>query len=270
MRVVLCAMQKNEHLYINDWVKHYLSLGFDKIYLYDNDDVDKPYIGDYINKKYLDRVDIINIRGLKQETLQQEIYQLFYDNHNFDWVFFCDIDEFLTGIANVKLWLEQWCFRNINQIRVKWKLFGDDGLIKRDMSKPVYNVFTKEVKTSLMRNLKDKGTLENQGKAFVRGGLHNIIITSPHFASIKRRDNVIPSMLPSGRPCFSKVTIMENYSHEKIFLNHYMTKSLDEFIKQKLNRNDAVYNYSIPLDYYWRINKKTEEKIEYLKNLGLM
>lgn len=269
MRVVLCAMAKNEHIYINDFVKHYFSLGFDKIYLYDNDDIDKPYIGDYISPNYRNRVEIINVRGQHKEGLQQELYTKFYHSHNFDWCFFCDIDEFLTGVVNVKLWLEQWLFRNIKQIRVKWKLFGDDDLITRDMSKPVYNVFRKEVKTSLNRNLVDKGTLENQGKAFVRGGVPGVIITSPHFASIKRRDNVIPSMLPSGRPCFSKVTIMENYSHETVFLNHYMTKSLDEFIKQKLDRNDAVYNQHIKLDYYWRINKKTKEKLEYLQNLGL-
>lgn len=267
MRLVLCAMAKNEHLYINDFVNYYLKLGFDKIYIYDNDDIDKPYIGDFITHK--SRVEIIDIRGQKKEHLQQEVYTNFYKTHDFDWCFFCDIDEYLTGICNVKLWLEQWLFRNIKQIRVKWKLFGDDNLIERDMTKPVYNVFRREIKTSLNRNLKDKGTLENQGKAFVRGGIKDIVISSPHFASIRKRDNVIPSMLPSGRPCFSKVTIMENYSHETIYLNHYMTKSLSEFVNQKLDRNDAVYNQSIKLDYFWRINKKTEEKLTYLKNLNL-
>ena len=38
MQVVVCAMAKNEHLYIKDWVNHYLRIGFDKIYIYDNDD----------------------------------------------------------------------------------------------------------------------------------------------------------------------------------------------------------------------------------------
>ena len=52
MRVVVCAMAKNEHLYINEWVSHYVKLGFDTIYLYDNDNLDSPYIGDYIDKKY--------------------------------------------------------------------------------------------------------------------------------------------------------------------------------------------------------------------------
>ena len=51
---------------------------------------------------------------------------------------------------------------------------------------------------------------------------------------------------------------------------HYMTKTLSEFVKQKLNRGDAVWeNRAINLDYYWRINRKTQDKIDYLKNMGL-
>ena len=161
-------------------------------------------------------------------------------------------------------------YRRASQIRIKWKLFGDDDLITRDMTKPVYSVFKNEIKTSLMRDLITKGNLEHQGKALVRGGIPNVVIRSPHFASIKTRDNVIPSILPSGRPCWSKVVITENYSRETIYLYHYMTKSLSEFVEQKLNRNDAVYNQALTLDYFWRINKKTPEKIEWLKKEGYL
>ena len=73
MRVVVCAMAKNEHLYIKDWVNHYLRIGFDKIYIYDNDDFDKPYIGDFIDQKYLDKCVIKNIRGQQKPKLQQNI-----------------------------------------------------------------------------------------------------------------------------------------------------------------------------------------------------
>lgn len=270
MRVVVCAMAKNEHLYINDWVKHYISIGFDTIYIYDNDDVDKPSITNYIDQKYLPKVKIIDIRGQSGKCLQHDIYTKFYYDYNFDWVFYCDVDEYLMGIKNIKLLLEQWYLRNVKQIRVKWKLFGDDDKIERDMSLPVWECFTKEITSSLNRNLIDKGTLENQGKAFVRGGLKNVVVRSPHFASYYRRENVIPSVLPSGAPCYSKIVIKENYKRENIYLHHYMTKSLSEFINQKLNRNDAIFNQKLTMDYYWRINKKTPKKLEWLKEKGLI
>ena len=104
----------------------------------------------------------------------------------------------------------------------------------------------------------------------VIGCMPNVVIRSPHFASFHTRNNVIPSVLPSGKPCYSKVAIYENYSQESVFLHHYMTKSLSEFVKQKMNRNDADYNQQIKLDYFWRINTKTPQKIEWLKEMGLL
>ena len=48
MQVVICAMAKNEHLYINEWVKHYLSIGFDKI----SEAVKNPLTGKKIGAYY--------------------------------------------------------------------------------------------------------------------------------------------------------------------------------------------------------------------------
>lgn len=268
MSIVLCALAKNEHLYINDFVNYYAKLGFDKIYIYDNDDMDKPFIGDYIKDK--SKVEIIDVRGQGGRCFQHKVYTDFYKTHKFEWVFFCDIDEYLVGIGNIKDFLSQDKFRHINQIRVKWRLFGDDDLIERDMSKPVYEIFSHEVTETLSKDLTKKSDLQDQGKAFVRGGIPNTVIESCHFASIRKGNNVIPSMLPSGAPCWSRIAIKESYKRESVFLNHYMTKSLSEFVKQKLNRADAVFGNNLGLNYFWRINKRTKDKEDYLKSIGLL
>ena len=36
---------------------------------------------------------------------------------------------------------------------------------------------------TLHRNLEQKGNLEQQGKMLVRGGMPNVVVRSPHFAS---------------------------------------------------------------------------------------
>ena len=264
MRVIVCAMAKNEHLYIKDWVNHYLKIGFDEIHIFDNDDKDVRNITDFIHKS--NKVFVYDIRGQAKERLQYEIYTNFYNEHKFDWCLFVDIDEFLSGVNDIHIFLSLPQFRLAKQIRVKWRLFGDDNKIERDMSKPVWQCFRKVIEGNTMQRAK----LVNQGKAFIRGGMKNVVICSPHFGSFKRRDNIIPSILPSGRPCWSKIIIEENYRFESVFLNHYMTKSLSEFVNQKLNRNDAVFNKKLKMDYYWRINEKTPEKIAYLKNIGLI
>lgn len=261
-------MAKNEHKYINEFVEHYYKLGFDKIYLYDNDDEDKPFIGDYIEKK--DFVEIINVRGQKKVNLQHELYTKFYKTHDFEWCLFCDIDEYLVGVNEIHEWLSQKQFKFTNQIRVKWKVFGDDDLIERDTNKPLMESFKKECEWSLTRDLKAKSNVERQGKAFVRGNIEGVAIFSPHYASYEHNKEVIPSVLPSGKMCLSKVAIKEDYSNENVYLYHFMTKTLSEFIEQKLNRNDAVFNVELTMNYFWRINRKTQEKLDYLKERNLL
>lgn len=254
MQVVICALAKNEHLYINEWVKHYINLGIDHIYLYDNDNEDSPYIGNYIDEKLKNKITIYNIRGMKSKYLQHYIYNNFYHEHTFDWVLFVDIDEFLMGIDDVHTFLSKDKFKNFEQIRVLWKLFGDDNVIKRDMSIGVKDFFKEQ---------KHDNKLEYQNKSFIRGGL-NIRIASCHYVK------GLKSCFPSGKECQSSELEITDYENESIYVNHYMTKTLAEFVKQKLGRGDAVWdNRSIKLDYFWRINDKTEEKIQYLKNMGL-
>lgn len=271
MKVYLCALAKNEHLYINEWVAHYVNLGFDKIYIYDNDDLDVKPSYKSIDKAYNNKVVIVDIRGKHYKNIQGKCYTEFYNLHkyDFDYCMFCDIDEFLVGIDNIKDFLSRHYFKVFEQIRVKWKLFGDDDLITRDMSKGVMETFKNEITEPLSKDLQSVCNLHNQGKCIVKGHLNNIAFFSVHYANYSN-GNSLYSCLPSGRVCKSGVEIKEDYSKEQVFLHHYMTKTLSEFVEQKLNRTDAVFaERQLKLDYYWRLNKKTHEKIKYLKNMGL-
>ena len=255
MNCCVVAIAKNEQTYINQWVKHYLKLGFDHIYLYDNDDKDTPYIGRYIDSRYARQITIVNIRGWKQPYLQHVIYNSCYQAHRFhyDWFLFVDIDEFLVGIDNVKDFLSQPKFHSYRQIRIKWNLFGDDGVIERDTNIQMKDFFKKVIADN---------RLSNQSKSFIRGRQY-IRIASCHYV----KD--IKSCLPSGKECGFDFTL-DNYEDETIFINHYMTKTLSELIKQKLNRGDAVWNKrTINFDYFFQINEKTQEKLDYIKNMGL-
>lgn len=80
LKVYLCAIAKRENRYIREWVEHYKSIRVDRIYLYDNNDVDgerfEDVIGDYIDSKY---VYVINYRGRKQ--CQFDAYNECYEKH---------------------------------------------------------------------------------------------------------------------------------------------------------------------------------------------
>ena len=268
MKVYLCALAKNEHLYINEWVKHYVNLGFDKIYIYDNDDIGSKDIYKCIDRQYSKHLVFVDIRGKHYKNMQGKYYTEFYNLHKdmFDWCLFCDIDEFLVGIDNIKDFLSRHYFKNIEQIRVKWRLFGDDNLIERDMTKGVMETFKKEITKPLTKDLRTTCNLHNQAKAFVKGHMNGIAFDSVHYAN--KQERMLRSCLSSGRECISGVELHEDYSKETLFLNHYMTKSLSEFIAQKTKRGDAVFsNRQIDLNYYWRLNKKTKAKLDYINKL---
>ena len=97
MKTALCAIGKNENDYILEFVEWYYNLGFTKLFLYDNNDVDgerfEDVIGDYISNGF---VEIIDYRGKK--VCQLEAYNECYKAHNseYDWMAFFDCDEFLV------------------------------------------------------------------------------------------------------------------------------------------------------------------------------
>lgn len=131
------------------------------------------------------------------------------------------------------------------------------------MSIPVYNCF-KQVIT-------DKGKFSDAGKCIVKGGIASLRMNSVHYASLDNTMEPAIECYPSGIETVDKIVIdNEKYTAETIFINHFMTKTLSEFITQKLNRGDAVKkDRKIDLSYYFEINERTPEKIEYLRKIGV-
>ena len=249
--VVICAVAKNENPYINDWVNWHLNLGFDKIYLYDNNDLSTEFVGNFIDQK--DKVEIIDIRGKKEKILQIKCFNEFYNSHTFDWCAFLDIDEYivLNKWSNIQEFVSDDIFKNAQAIRLNWHMYGDDDLIERDMSIPVYEVF----KTQLNHYY------NYHGKEIIRGGIENIWIESTHWAEVQGK--LLYQIMPDGRETYGKVNGLRNCN--EAYINHYMTKSLSEFVNQKLNRGDAVFvDRKIDMGYYWELNRKTPEKLRWL------
>ena len=94
--VIIVMVCKNESRYIREFVSYHLSLGFDRIVIGDNNDIDgeryELLLKDYIDKG---QVILIDLRG------KQGIQKIFYNNLQFfgiqyEWAAFIDTDEFIT------------------------------------------------------------------------------------------------------------------------------------------------------------------------------
>ena len=133
MKVALCCIGRMENVYILDYVEHYKRLGFDKIFIYDNNHDGEEHfeeaIGEYMNDGLVDVIDFRN-----KFMSQLSAYQDCYNKHGneYDWMCFFDIDEYLM-FADEKMdiheFLSQDKFNNFSMIHVNWKVFDDNDLI---------------------------------------------------------------------------------------------------------------------------------------------
>ena len=101
---MLCSIGKDENLYAKEFVEYYISLGFDKIIILDNNDLEGERF-DIVLKKYIDEhfVEIKNIRGLKQVQIPAFNYCYRKNMYLYDWIAFFDFDEYLFINNNSKV-----------------------------------------------------------------------------------------------------------------------------------------------------------------------
>ena len=95
-KVCLCTVGKEENKYIREYVEHYFKYGVDKIFLYDNNDINgekfEDVISDYINADF---VEIFNWRG-KIKALYSIMNDCYKKNFLiYDWLIFYELDEFI-------------------------------------------------------------------------------------------------------------------------------------------------------------------------------
>ena len=132
IKICLCTIGKNENLYVREYVNHYKKYGVDKIFIYDNNDINGEnfydVLSDYINNKY---VEIINYRGkIKMQVASiKDCYKNNYENY--DCLIFYDMDEFiyLKDYVNIKDYLENKRFKNCELIHLNWVIHLDNNQV---------------------------------------------------------------------------------------------------------------------------------------------
>ena len=133
-KVCLCAIAKKENLYIEYFIKHYKQLGYDHIYLYDNNEPNEERLEDII-KKYIDEgfVTLIDIRGQFQIKKDPQVLSYYdcYEKHNkeYDWLSFFDLDEYLVlkpKEMKIQTLLKNERYKLCPIVKVSWRLYSDN------------------------------------------------------------------------------------------------------------------------------------------------
>lgn len=273
MRTLLCGIGKLENRYIREWVEYHFDMGLTNIVLYDNNDIDGEHfedvIGDYIKSGY---VILKNWRGRK--LAQIPAYNSCYNEYKgqYDWIGFWDIDEFLVleKEKTIDEFLSKDVFKNRQSIRICWKQYTDNGLVKSNGDYSVTKfteVFDKNFCTKNGIPIANYYNSNTQSKAILRTNIDNINITSPHVHSVTK--TVVDA---TGKPCKDGIKMGNTPVWKGAWLNHYRFKTIEEFIEQKMVRLwPTAYKGGgrgyINTDFFFQYNKKTNEKVELAKKL---
>ena len=261
-KVCLCAVAKEENKYIREFVEHYKNYDIDKIYLYDNNDINgekfEDIIADYIENGF---VKLIDFKGVPQP--QMPSYNDCYRRYNkfYDWLIFFDIDEFiyLKDFKSFKLFLNDKRFDKCNRVQLNWIFFTDNNQLYYE-NKPVRERFTEREP-----NARGKTKGSDQGiKSAIRGNIRNVEITNPHFLYTKTR-----SCDGFGKRRKLTSIITKESDFEYYYIEHYACKSTEEFIQNKLIRTDVFHKVDNNMDkiqWYFDYNKITKEKIDMIEN----
>lgn len=259
LKIALCAIAKNENLYIKEWVEYYKNIGIDRIFLYDNNEINgerfEDVIQDYIDSGF---VKVINKRGIIKttttdkdgKTLQGLCYKECYDKYfrEYDWFMFFDIDEYLELITNkynnIFDLLTDRKYNNCDGLRVQWRMYGDNG---EDYFS--HGLINDRFKNN--RNYYDDKTI----KTLLKGKKHhkNDILFCAHGPLLYLNNINVINLDNSTDHNSWRHSVLKR--HEPMVLNHFYCKSMQEFISRKFNQSSAITG----------INYKRNYNVDFLK-----
>lgn len=262
MKVAICAICKNENLYIREWIEWHKNIGISKIFLYDNNDTDgelvEPVIHDYIESGLVD-LDT-KYRGSYGLSRQMTVYTNCYLKKckDYDWCAFIDIDKFInTDGKDINDILSNKIYNEFLSIRLFYKMYTDNGLVTHG---DTYNVRERFTEWNTCCN----------GKSIIRCNEPEIPFINCHGSEF-----AIPTCDATGiyEPyLYEGSTIGDSPIYEVMWVDHFRYKSLEEYIK-KMDRGypygiKGVNPWFLSLEFYFRENEKTQEKLDYLKSIG--
>ena len=220
MKTAICVIIKDENEYLDEWLSHHLNLGIDEIFLYEDYgskshlDIVQPYG----NKVHLNSIDIIfnspdrnkNVINTG-EKMQIQLFDYFPKIYKdvFDWVLFNDLDEFLVLNQPLHDLLKE--YDDKPGILLRWKWYGASGHIKKPEGK-VMDIYKKSLSTVFDYHWAYKSFLNCKNFENWEKKIHKV------------KGAVFP---------------LNDWGGHKAWINHYFTKSWEEWKTKILERGDS-------------------------------
>ncbi len=265
MKVALCVIARLENKYIREYIEYYRDLGFDKIFIYDNNRPDEEKIVDEV-KDFVDDgfVDVIDWKHFCPND-QRTSYQDCWDKHHneYDWIAFFDADEYLTlnYASNIKDFLNNKIYDGYYIVTVGAEDYDDNDIIIND-SKTRLDKYTRRGKKQVDNWVKSIIRCEGNIVDFLYNGYYTFHVpkiehqelicdVDGHFYNMIQEKSFIPGLLYSG-------------GWKNAFLKHIPTGCIDDFAKYKNVRKHIHWHDFIGIQYFRDRNEMNQEKEDYI------
>ena len=242
-KLAIAAIFKDEGKYLREWVDYHLLAGVEHFYLYNNNSSDdcEEILAPYVEKN------LVTLTKITGRGMQMPAYDDAIEKHRFDcqYMAFIDIDEFIfprTG-QSIPTVVDDILSHNPDAAAfgINEQHFGSNGEIKADYSRGVLERFTRRAPrdwTVFGKNDSNTGNIYIKSVANPRRIDYYL---SPHFAIYFKGFKSINS---DGAETWNAGN--SPICADKIVVNHYFTKSREEFTDKKTRRGKG---YSINKEY---------------------
>ena len=119
-----------DEFYVQEFVSYYLSQGVDKIYIIDDNSRDKSIYRTLLENP---KVCVIFEKDIIRRQITLKIYQRI--RKEFEWLIYCDVDEFITTKKNIQLTIKDEIMTNFDKEHIKcvcipWVMMSCNGQIR--------------------------------------------------------------------------------------------------------------------------------------------
>lgn len=220
--MAVVAILKNEGNYIKEWLDYHMSAGVTKFYLYDNESKDnlKNVLQPYID------AEIVDYTYWPGTCMQLKVYNDALEKHRFDchYMAFIDADEFIYPKDDSTITEAISSIMSLDPLAggvvINWRMFGSSGLLNKNLNLGVLDRFKLRAKDDFSANIHIK-TVVNPRRVTQMVHVHYAAYLTGMYAVDEHGNKVELS------------AVNDNNTVDRICLNHYFTKSLEEWTEKR-------------------------------------
>jgi glycosyltransferase involved in cell wall biosynthesis len=225
-RVAICAIAKNEGRYLGEWIAYHKLIGFDDILVYnpESDDDTEEVLARFADRGVTQVPWSVPPRTKPQWLAYEDGLERLHDA---DWIAFIDIDEFivLPQHRGIKAFVRDYASRDA--IAMNWKIFGSSE--RREAGEGL-------VIDRFRRCAPLAYPPHRQVKTLARPrAIHKPRVHTCQFNEGYEYVTVLGEVLGSGEGASRLI------SHEVIRINHYFTKSWEEWQQKSARGRGAKW-----------------------------